>query len=100
MTLPAFFADQTAGHDPQSFLVLGSIRPAEEQPERAVRLKAGGEAAGLSFAAPADRGLDPLAAIHTPEYLGFLQTIHARWRELPGAAPDLAVLMAVGEKVC
>ncbi|MFK7942390.1 MAG: histone deacetylase family protein [Paracoccaceae bacterium] len=89
MTLPAFYAPEQEGHDPQSFLVLGQFRAAEEVPERARRLKAGAEAAGLSFQRPQDAGQAPLAAVHTPEYLHFLSHIHRSWSEIPGAAPEV-----------
>ncbi|MEO1494918.1 MAG: histone deacetylase family protein [Pseudomonadota bacterium] len=85
----AFYADEQAGHDPQTFMVAGRFRQAEEQPERAVRLAAGAQAAGLSLERPAAHGLDAIAAVHTPEYLRFLQTIHDRWSAIPGAAPEV-----------
>ncbi len=76
-------------HDPQNFLVAGVKKPSPEQPERVMRLRAGAEAAGCIFQTPGDAGLGPIAAIHTPEYLRFLQAIHARWQDLPGAAPEV-----------
>ncbi|MEM1300686.1 MAG: histone deacetylase family protein [Pseudomonadota bacterium] len=87
--MPAYYAPEQSGHDPQSFLVLGQFRPAEEVPERAERLLAGGRAAGLEFRRPADAGLDPIASVHTPEYLRFLSTIHERWSAVPGAGPEV-----------
>ncbi|MGF1502112.1 MAG: histone deacetylase family protein [Paracoccaceae bacterium] len=85
----AFFDARQWHHDPQHFLVRGLPRPSPEQPERIARLKAGAEAGGLRFAVPVDRGLGPLAAVHTPEYLDFLRNIHARWRALPDAGPEV-----------
>ena len=87
--MKAFYADEQAGHDPQTFLVKGKFRQAEEQPERAERLKAGGEAAGLSFAHPPEGGQGPLAAVHTPAYLRFLEEIHGRWSALPDASDEV-----------
>ena len=78
-----------AAHDPQNFLVAGTVRPSPEQPERISRLRAGAEAAGCRFDDAGDAGLCPIAAIHTPEYLRFLQTIHDRWQALDGAAPEV-----------
>ncbi len=89
MTFPAFYAARQARHDPQSFLVLGQFRKAEEVPERAERLMAGGRAAGLDFAEPSDAGDAPIAAVHTPEYIRFLREIHAKWSEIPGASPEV-----------
>ena len=39
--------------------------------------------------APRDRGIAPIAAIHTPEYLRFLEHIHERWQRIPGASPEV-----------
>lgn len=90
MTMPAFYAPETDGHDPQTFMVYGTFRSAEEVPERAQRLLAGGRKAGLEFLRPKDPGMDAIAAIHHPRYLRFLETIHQRWTsELPGAAPEV-----------
>jgi acetoin utilization deacetylase AcuC-like enzyme len=52
-------------------------------------LKAGAEAAGCTFEASEDAGLGPIAAIHTPEYIGFLQTIYTRWRRIEGAGDEV-----------
>jgi len=84
-----FFADEQKRHDPGTFLSSGSRRPNPEQPERAERLLAGARAAGCTIVRPGNYGLAPLAAVHTPEYLLFLQTIHARWRQIPGASDEV-----------
>ncbi|WP_272005956.1 histone deacetylase family protein [Roseovarius sp. ZX-A-9] len=87
--MKAIFDPVQTQHDPQNFLVMGTKRSSPEQPERVTRLRAGAEAAGCTFEAPGDAGLGPIAAIHTPEYVAFLQTIHTRWQDLPGAAPEV-----------
>ncbi|MEM6679355.1 MAG: histone deacetylase family protein [Pseudomonadota bacterium] len=76
-------------HDPQHFMAQGVRRPSPEAPERITRLTAGAEAAGCVFEAPSDHGMAPLAAVHSAEYLVFLRTIHERWSQLPGAAPEV-----------
>ena len=87
--MKAFYADEQAGHDPQTFMVAGKLVQAEEQPERAERLKAGGEAAGLRFERPQDTGMPQISAVHTPAYLRFLETIYAKWSDLPHAAAEV-----------
>ena len=89
MTIPAFYADEQDGHDPQSFMVLGQMRSAEEVPERARRLVDGGQKAGLSFERPKPIDLGAVAAVHTPEYLRFLAEIHDRWSAIPGAGAEV-----------
>lgn len=76
-------------HDPQHFMVSGVLRPSPESPGRIERLRAGAEAAGCEVIAPRDVGMGPLAAVHSPEYLHFLRTIHARWQQIEGAGPEV-----------
>jgi acetoin utilization deacetylase AcuC-like enzyme len=76
--MKAFFAEEQKRHAPQRFMVAGVFRDSAEQPERADRLLAGARAAGLAMERPDEVGLGPVAAVHTPAYLRFLETIHAR----------------------
>lgn len=85
----AFLDGRQALHDPQMFMANGTRLPNPEQPARIGVLQAGAEAAGAVFDAPRDFGLGPLAAVHTAEYLAFLQTIHPRWKRIEGAADEV-----------
>ena len=67
----------------------GKTLPNPEQAERITRLLAGAAAAGCTVAAPQDAGLGPIAALHSPEYLVFLQTIHSRWQRIEGAGDEV-----------
>lgn len=85
----AFFAPEQKLHDPKMFLSSGAPQPNPEQPARADRLLDGARAAGLSIERPRDHGLGPIAAVHTPEYLDFLQHIYQRWRRIEGASEEV-----------
>lgn len=85
----AFFDDRQSKHDPKHFMANGALQPCPEKPERISRLKAGAEAAGCVFEAPRDQGLGPIAAVHSAEYLGFLQKIYTRWRRIEGAGAEV-----------
>jgi acetoin utilization deacetylase AcuC-like enzyme len=87
--LKIVYSDTHAAHDPQTFFVRGVNRPAAEQPERATRLLAAATTAGHTVAAPRAYGPAPAAAIHTPEYLDFLQTAARDWAQLPGASAEV-----------
>jgi acetoin utilization deacetylase AcuC-like enzyme len=76
-------------HDPRSVLVNGAQQPNPEQPERVDRLLAAARAGGHEIAEPDDHGLAPIAAVHTPEYVHFLQHIHERWARIPGASAEV-----------
>ena len=76
-------------HDPRSFLVNGAPQPNPEVPERLDRLLAAARAGGHELAEPADHGLGPIAAVHTPQYLRFLRHIYERWARIPGASAEV-----------
>lgn len=83
------YSDRHASHDPQSFLVRGRMIRSAEQPERADRLLDGIRRGGHALVAPVDFGPGPRAAVHTPEYLEFLETAWAEWRKLPDASDEV-----------
>jgi len=87
--MKAIFDDRQWRHDPKHFISSGAIRPNPEQPRRIEILRAGAEAAGCVFQAPADAGMGPIAAVHSAEYLSFLETIYPRWREIEGAGEEV-----------
>ncbi len=87
--MKAFYADEQKRHDPKAFLSSGAPLPNPEQPERVERLLAGAKAAGCAIERPQDFGLGPIAAIHTPEYLDFLEHIFGRWRRIEGASEEV-----------
>ncbi|MDZ5697709.1 histone deacetylase family protein [Chelativorans sp. M5D2P16] len=83
------FSEAQRRHDPRHFLSSGAPQPNPEVPERVNRLLAGARAAGLEEVAPPDYGAEAIAAIHTPEYLQFLETIFARWQRIPEASAEV-----------
>jgi acetoin utilization deacetylase AcuC-like enzyme len=87
--MKAYFADEQRRHDPKSFLSSGAPKPNPEVPERIERLLAGAKAAGCAIEPPKNYGLGPIAAIHTPEYVEFLQHIFERWQRIEGASAEV-----------
>ncbi|WP_274628766.1 histone deacetylase family protein [Arvimicrobium flavum] len=87
--MKAYYAIEQKRHDPKAFLSSGAPQPNPEQPERAERLLAGARAAGCEIERPANYGLGPIAAVHTPEYLAFLEHIFTRWRRIEGASEEV-----------
>lgn len=84
-----FLDERQRLHAPENFMAAGRLRPSPEEPRRVDILKQGAEAAGCVFEAPQDAGMAPIEAVHDAAYLTFLQTIHARWQEVPGAASEV-----------
>ncbi|MBD3626011.1 MAG: histone deacetylase family protein [Rhodobacteraceae bacterium] len=87
--MKAILDERQGKHDPQNFMANGVVSRSPEQPARIGVLKAAAEEAGYAFETPADAGLGPIAAVHSAEYLTFLQTIHRRWSRIEGAAPEV-----------
>ncbi|RWQ05036.1 histone deacetylase family protein [Mesorhizobium sp.] len=87
--MKAFYAEEQKRHDPKAFLSSGAQKPNPEKPERVERLLAGAKAAGCTIERPRDHGLGPVAAVHTPEYLDFLEHIFARWQRIEGASAEV-----------
>lgn len=87
--MKAIFDDRQRLHDPQHYMANGKTYPSPEAPERIARLMAGAQAAGCQFQTPQDAGLGPIAAIHSAEYLHFLQNIYTRWQRIPDAGPEV-----------
>lgn len=83
------FSAQQKNHDPVHFLSSGAPQPNPEVPERTDRLMQAAQRSGLEPVEPADYGLGPAAAVHTPEYLQFLQNIHRRWGYIEGASDEV-----------
>ena len=87
--MQVIFSERQKRHYPKHFLSSGSPQPNPEVPERADCLLAAALASGLELIEPADHGLEPLAAVHTPEYLQFLQNIVRRWAYIEGASEEV-----------
>ncbi len=87
--MKVIFADAQMRHDPKSFLSSGAAAANPEVPERATRLLQAAQHSGLQAEAPDDYGLQFISAVHTPEYLHYLQNIHRRWSRIEGAAAEV-----------
>ena len=88
--MKAFYADEQKRHDPKAFLSSGAPQPNPEKPERVERLLAGARAGGLRRSCGRRTiGLGPIAAIHTSEYLDFLEHIFVRWQRIEGASAEV-----------
>ena len=84
-----FHTTRHALHDPQFFLVRGEKRPAAEQPQRGEILLAAARASGHQLLEAGDAGLGPIADVHTPEFIDYLQIAHREWTKLPGASSEV-----------
>lgn len=87
--MKAILDERQRRHDPKHFMANGTLLPNPEQPKRIDILKAAAEEAGCAFEAPTDEGMGPIAALHTAEYIVFLQNIYRRWQYIEGAGAEV-----------
>jgi acetoin utilization deacetylase AcuC-like enzyme len=70
-------------------VVLGHTRPSPERGERVDRLLEGLDRIGVAVRTPDDHGPGPRAAVHTPEYLAFLEHAHEEWLGVDGSSDQV-----------
>jgi acetoin utilization deacetylase AcuC-like enzyme len=85
----AFHHPDSALHAPKQFFRRGKLIPAPESPDRYRVLLASLAAGGHALREAVDQGIAPIAAVHDPAYLDFLQTAWARRSELDANAEEL-----------
>jgi acetoin utilization deacetylase AcuC-like enzyme len=83
------FSDQQLRHRPAQILASGALEQNLESPARAQVLLEAAIRAGLERDTPQDYGMKPIAAVHTPRYLAFLENIWTRWQRIPEASPEV-----------
>ncbi len=87
--MKAVFHEAQRLHDPKKFFSSGTPLPNPEQPDRLGALLSATEALGMGLVQPLDHGLEPISAVHTPDYLTFLQNIHSRWQRMEGSSDEV-----------
>lgn len=85
----AFYHPEQALHDPKVFMRSGVLAAPTDLPERTTRLLGALSRHGITPEASDLDGRAEAARVHTERYLHFLETAHARWKELPGAAAEV-----------
>lgn len=80
---------RNARHDPAFFLVRGVTKPSAEKPERAQRLLEAAERQGHEILTAESFGPGPRAAVHSPDYLRFLETAWAEWQTLGDSSAEI-----------
>ena len=86
--MQAFFSDEQLLHEPRQFMRLGRISAPTDLPSRAGSLQAALAARGIAAQAPPDFGREPLLAVHSADYLDYLEHAYARWQALKGPGVD------------
>jgi acetoin utilization deacetylase AcuC-like enzyme len=87
--MQTFFSEAHRQHAPESFITRGRAGTNPERPERAERLIEAVRADGHAVSAPNPFEHHHLTAVHTNDYLWFLEHGLAEWRRLPDAGPEI-----------
>ncbi len=83
------FDPEHSRHHPKTYIKAGTFQEPQEIPARADALLAGLQQAGHEILNAKDFGPKPRAAVHTPGYLYFLETIAIRWKEAGMENPEV-----------
>jgi acetoin utilization deacetylase AcuC-like enzyme len=83
----AFYSDAHLGHQPPEIISRGKAIPHWEVARRADALRQALIDGGHTIQEPERFGLAPVAAVHDPGYLEFLETAWQRWQDLPNPPP-------------
>ncbi|MYZ41629.1 histone deacetylase family protein [Schauerella aestuarii] len=81
--MKAFFHADQSLHHPQTYLSRGKMRTPQEVPSRLDALVQAARALRFDVQTPPDAGAAALSAVHSLDYLRFLQEAHTRWMALP-----------------
>lgn len=85
--LPVLYSERHKLHDTAGVLVDGRPLGGFELPARAEIIREALQAAGLGpVVAPQDHGLAPILALHDPDYVQFLRSVHEEQAVYSGAA--------------
>ena len=87
--MQVFVAPHHAGHHSRQFIRHGRFAQSRDVPARAERILEALRQDGHAIAEASPHGKAPIAAIHTPEYLAFLETAWTEWQAIEGASEDV-----------
>ena len=86
----AFYTNEHASHDPESFIARGQVCPCPEQARRAdILLAAARDANHETIACTGPMAAEALVGIHDADYLNFLATAWEHWSALPDFGAEI-----------
>ncbi|OZI26218.1 acetylpolyamine amidohydrolase [Bordetella genomosp. 9] len=81
--MKAYFHEDQKLHHPRTYFSRGKMRDPQEVPSRLDGLVGASRKLGFDVQAPADHGAGAISAVHSLEYLRFLQSVHQQWKQMP-----------------
>ncbi len=85
----AFYHPDQSLHDPLQYMRFGQIVAPKDIPERTQKLLGALKTRGVTPDQPAPHGSAAARAVHTADYLRFLETCWDRWAHLPERGPEV-----------
>ena len=85
----AFYHPDQALHHPQQYMRFGRMVPVKDVPARIEKLLGALALHGIVPERPPSHDAAPALAVHTPDYLAFLETAWDRWSRLPDHGPEV-----------
>lgn len=79
LRMPVVWSDRHRGHSPHGGYWLGVREPGDEEPTRGDLLRDGLVAAGAQVVSAPDFGLDPITAVHDPDFVDFMSRAYPSW---------------------
>jgi acetoin utilization deacetylase AcuC-like enzyme len=84
----AFYHPDQSKHDAKQYMRFGQIVAPKDLPERTDRLLGALAKHGIAPELPAAHGKEPILAVHSEGFVGFLETLWQRWLALPERGPE------------
>jgi acetoin utilization deacetylase AcuC-like enzyme len=81
--MKAFYHPSEKLHHPKTRFARGKLLAPTEVPARLEPLLFAARQLGFEVLTPQDYGRAPIEAVHTPEYVRFLETAYERWKAMP-----------------
>ena len=85
----SLFDEKQLDHEPGFFLSKGSRVRNPEVAERGKVLKESLLKHGHELKSPESHGMEPIASVHSPDYLHFLKNIFRRWKRIEGVSEEV-----------
>lgn len=95
--MKVFFHPAEKLHHPKTRFARGKLLPPTEIPARLDALLAATQKLGFEIITPPDFGRAPIEAVHTPQYVRFLETAYARWKAMPDWGEEVMPYVFVRE---
>jgi acetoin utilization deacetylase AcuC-like enzyme len=84
--MKTIYSDKCTKHDPQLYFAMGQMSPYPETPARVLSVLKAIKSRSLGdIIEPLDFGMEPIALVHSKEYIDYLQNAYSNWIKMGGS---------------